>query len=48
VTTLRWIGILLIAIGVGFVATGPELTRSQSRQPENLAELEMAASEEKR
>lgn len=47
VTTLRWVGISLIAIGVGFVAGGPELTRSHSRQAESLAELEMAR-EEKR
>jgi drug/metabolite transporter (DMT)-like permease len=32
VTTLRWFGILLIAIGVSFVASGPELTSHHSGQ----------------
>jgi drug/metabolite transporter (DMT)-like permease len=47
VTMLRWLGILLIAIGVSFVASGPELTRSHTKD-ENIAEFEMAAFEEKR
>lgn len=47
ITMLRWLGILLIAIGVSFVASGPELTRSRSKD-ENIAEFEMAAFEEKR
>ncbi|HKD01355.1 MAG TPA: EamA family transporter [Terriglobales bacterium] len=32
VTALRWIGILLISGGVGFVTQGPELTRHQPRE----------------
>lgn len=47
ITMLRWLGILLIAIGVSFVASGPELTRSHTKD-ENIAEFEMAAFEEKR
>jgi len=32
VTALRWIGILLISGGVGFVTQGPELTRHPPRE----------------
>lgn len=31
ITTARWLGILLITTGVGFVASGPELTRQHHR-----------------
>jgi len=44
VTFLRWIGILLIAVGVTFVASGPELTHSHSPASEPQAEPELAAS----
>jgi drug/metabolite transporter (DMT)-like permease len=44
VTFLRWIGILLIAVGVSFVASGPELTHSHSRPEEPVAEPELAGS----
>lgn len=44
VTFLRWIGILLIAVGVSFVASGPELTHTHARAPEPAAEPELAAS----
>lgn len=43
VTVLRWLGILLIAIGVSLVASGPELTHSPSAAEERAAEPEMAA-----
>lgn len=43
VTMLRWVGILLIGIGVSFVASGPELTSSRARTEECVAESEMAA-----
>jgi len=46
VTTLRWVGIFLIAVGVSCVATGPELThRHSSNHP---AEPELAALQEDR
>jgi drug/metabolite transporter (DMT)-like permease len=44
VTLLRWVGIGLIAIGVSFVASGPELTRSHSRADERVPEPEFASS----
>ena len=44
VTFLRWIGILLIAVGVSFVASGPELTHTYARAPEPAAEPELATS----
>ncbi|HKC72435.1 MAG TPA: EamA family transporter [Terriglobales bacterium] len=41
VTATRWLGIVLIAAGVGFVAQGPALTHhphgEESRQPEVLS-----------
>ena len=45
VTTLRWVGIFLIAVGVSAVASGPELT-SHPRDPE--PEPELAAMQEDR
>jgi drug/metabolite transporter (DMT)-like permease len=42
VTMLRWLGILLIGIGVSFVASGPELTHSHSHADGRPAEPEMA------
>ena len=39
VTFLRWIGIGLIAVGVSFVASGPELTHSHPQTPEPAPEL---------
>jgi drug/metabolite transporter (DMT)-like permease len=47
VTMWRWVGISLIAVGVSFVATGPELTlRAHPR--EGPVEPEMAALQEER
>jgi drug/metabolite transporter (DMT)-like permease len=34
VTTSRWIGVLLISAGVGFVTRGPALTRQPNTQSE--------------
>jgi len=34
VTTSRWIGVLLISAGVGFVTRGPALTRQPNAQPD--------------
>jgi drug/metabolite transporter (DMT)-like permease len=48
VTVLRWVGIVLIAIGVSFVASGPELTRSHFKEDDSVAEAEMAALQEER
>jgi drug/metabolite transporter (DMT)-like permease len=48
VTLLRWLGIGLIAIGVSFVTSGPELTRSHAPADERIAEPELAASQGKR
>jgi drug/metabolite transporter (DMT)-like permease len=42
VTMLRWLGILLIAVGVSFVASGPERTHSHAQADERTAEPEMA------
>jgi multidrug transporter EmrE-like cation transporter len=44
VTTLRWVGIFLIAVGVSAVASGPELTHAHQRD----AEPELAALQEER
>ena len=33
ITTARWLGILLITMGVGFVAGGPELTHHHVHRP---------------
>ncbi len=46
VTMLRWVGISLIAIGVSFVARGPELTLHA--HPQQPVEPEMAALQEDR
>ncbi len=47
VTTLRWVGIFLIAVGVSCVATGPELTSHRhAREPAD--EPAMAGSREER
>jgi len=48
VSTLRWVGIGLIAVGVSFVAGGPELTHSHSRPEGRANEPELAASREQR
>src|SRR5437870_9417639 len=44
VTFLRWIGIGLIAVGVSFVASGPELTHSQAPAYDPAGERELTAS----
>ncbi len=33
VSPLRWLGVLLISCGVGWVTRGPELTKPQPREP---------------
>jgi drug/metabolite transporter (DMT)-like permease len=46
VTTARWIGILLITSGVGFVAGGPALTPQPERpssEPQDVHEPELAS-----
>ena len=43
VTPARWVGILLIAAGVGFVASGPALTSEPLRGNREGAAPEMAA-----
>ncbi|MGC2194596.1 MAG: EamA family transporter [Terriglobales bacterium] len=43
VTMLRWIGILLIGVGVSFVASGPERTPSHDPAGERLPETEIVA-----
>jgi drug/metabolite transporter (DMT)-like permease len=43
VTTTRWIGILLISAGVGFVTQGPALTHHPARAPQREQEYEPAA-----
>ena len=48
VSALRWVGIGLIAIGVSFVASGPELTHSQPRIESRANEPELAAFPEQR
>jgi len=48
VTFLRWIGIGLIAVGVSFVASGPELTHSHAPVSEPAAERELTASRDER
>lgn len=42
VTLLRWLGILLIAVGVSLVAGGPELTLKHAKDQERLGEPELA------
>lgn len=44
VSALRWVGIGLIAVGVSFVASGPELTHSRARHEEHVEHTELAAS----
>ena len=44
VSALRWVGIALIAVGVSFVASGPELTHSHAKVDEHVNEPEFAAS----
>ena len=44
VSALRWVGIGLIAVGVSFVASGPELTHSHPKLDEHVNEPEFAAS----
>jgi drug/metabolite transporter (DMT)-like permease len=39
VSASRWLGILLIAAGVGFVANGPSLTKANCRVPTDRNEL---------
>src|SRR5215813_8565942 len=36
VSVTRWLGIVLVSSGVGFVTTGPELTKRQHKQPEQV------------
>jgi drug/metabolite transporter (DMT)-like permease len=43
VTTTRWIGVLLISAGVGFVTQGPALTRHPPKAAEHEEEYEPAA-----
>jgi drug/metabolite transporter (DMT)-like permease len=38
VTMTRWLGILLISAGVGFVTQGPELTHKRQTESEDYAE----------
>jgi drug/metabolite transporter (DMT)-like permease len=38
VTMTRWLGILLISAGVGFVTQGPEITHKHPTEPEDFAE----------
>jgi drug/metabolite transporter (DMT)-like permease len=40
VSTTRWLGILLISAGVGFVTQGPELTRHANQDATELAEVD--------
>ncbi|HUK46563.1 MAG TPA: hypothetical protein VLW06_03185 [Terriglobales bacterium] len=41
ISLLRWLGILLVSTGVGFVTSGPELTRRPPRQRRNDGEVAM-------
>ena len=43
VTTSRWIGVLLISAGVGFVTQGPALTHHPEKSPPHKAEYEPAS-----
>jgi drug/metabolite transporter (DMT)-like permease len=43
VSALRWVGIALIAVGVSFVAGGPERTHSHARLEKDVNEPEFAA-----
>jgi drug/metabolite transporter (DMT)-like permease len=42
----RWAGIVLITVGVGFVANGPSLTERPSVRAANVEELGTVAEEE--
>ena len=42
ITSLRWIGVALIACGVGFVAGGPELTRHETPHNSDCADAQVA------
>jgi hypothetical protein len=46
VSVMRWLGIVLITGGVGFVAGGPELTVHGESKPPLLNEKELAKSGE--
>ena len=48
VSALRWVGIGLIAVGVSFVASGPERTHLQPRRRDQRKHPEFAASREQR
>jgi drug/metabolite transporter (DMT)-like permease len=48
VTTSRWIGILLISAGVGFVTQGPALTHHPARDPLHEAACEPASLRDER
>jgi len=41
ISLLRWLGILLVSTGVGFVTSGPELTRRPPRRRRNDGEVAM-------
>ena len=47
VTTSRWIGILLISAGVGFVTQGPALTHYPAKPQSHSAEYEPASTRER-
>ncbi|MGA2728748.1 MAG: EamA family transporter [Terracidiphilus sp.] len=42
----RWVGIILITVGVGFVANGPSLTERPATPASNIAELGTVVEEE--
>lgn len=46
VSTSRWLGILLITAGVGFVANGPPLTKAEGRVPVERDKLSQAETED--
>ena len=46
VSASRWLGILLITAGVGFVANGPSLTKADGRVPVEGEKLPQAEAEE--
>ena len=48
VTTARWIGVLLISAGVGFVTQGPALTSQPAKAQPSQAECEPAAARNER
>lgn len=39
ISLLRWLGIVLVSAGVGFVTSGPELTRRPPRQRANSGDV---------